>query len=696
MFFSLVRKNSRRSRKENGLFYASLLISIIAFYIILSLEQQDVMIFLKTMESDAVNKLLGMIPLLYGMTLFLLFFLIYFASKYQMDRRSHEFGVYLMMGMKRWKLFAMMLAEDVWSNLISLVLGIPLAVVLAELISLVTSKLVGLGIIGHQFTFSLKAVVWTAAGFVGVKFLALVILSGRIARQEIAGMLFDSQEEKQHVTKRGRSVMFLSVGIVLLCAAYGLAILGFAWSHALFMGITLAAGLWGTFWLFRGISSLLEMVMKKDMGDGRQEDGQKRDRLPKKDKLKVFTFRQLQENVILQHSSQAVASLLVLAALCCFGFGISMGSRASRQEGHSLDFTFHGDGRQIMEQLTSPQLAGFIDSYFEVRLGRVKEGLDREVNAKPLMEKLEKLEDSREKEVLLNNLQYFDYPYLISLAGYNRVLEVKGEEPLVLGSGEAALYSDYEFTDDARAAVLEKAMAEDVTMKLAGEDLRIVPGLCRDSFVVDRAITISYALIIPDELFERLVGEEGVSSYWNAVLDADFVEESGLMQAVKQVDSILKGSGLEYESYLQNMGRQLFYVVGSSYLTIYLAVIFLIIANTVMGVQFLMQQRKTGRRYQVLVKLGGDYESLRRSGRKQVKWYFGLPVLVAVISSFFGLWALFSGLLPSGIRDQIFMLLGAGVAVVGLLCVVECIYMTVVMRLSDRHIRELMRTKRQE
>ena len=46
MFYDLVLRNSRRSRKENSLFFASLLVSIIAFYIILSLSGQDVMLFL--------------------------------------------------------------------------------------------------------------------------------------------------------------------------------------------------------------------------------------------------------------------------------------------------------------------------------------------------------------------------------------------------------------------------------------------------------------------------------------------------------------------------------------------------------------------------------------------------------------------------------------------------------------------------
>lgn len=53
MFSDLILRNSRRSRKENGLFFGSLIISIVAFYIILSLSHQDVMLFLREMESDA-------------------------------------------------------------------------------------------------------------------------------------------------------------------------------------------------------------------------------------------------------------------------------------------------------------------------------------------------------------------------------------------------------------------------------------------------------------------------------------------------------------------------------------------------------------------------------------------------------------------------------------------------------------------
>ena len=55
MFFKLVSRNSKRSRRENGLFHASLLVVVIAFYVILALPKQDVIIFLKEMESDAIQ-----------------------------------------------------------------------------------------------------------------------------------------------------------------------------------------------------------------------------------------------------------------------------------------------------------------------------------------------------------------------------------------------------------------------------------------------------------------------------------------------------------------------------------------------------------------------------------------------------------------------------------------------------------------
>ena len=65
MFLRQVRRNSSRNRRENGLYFASLIVAIVFSYILLSLGEQDVMLFLKEMESDAVRKLLLLIPIVY-------------------------------------------------------------------------------------------------------------------------------------------------------------------------------------------------------------------------------------------------------------------------------------------------------------------------------------------------------------------------------------------------------------------------------------------------------------------------------------------------------------------------------------------------------------------------------------------------------------------------------------------------------
>ena len=262
MFFELITRNSRRSRKENGLFFTTLLVSVIAFYIILSLSHQDVMLFLKTMESDAVNRLLTMIPVFYVMTLVVLFFLVYFASKFQLERRRHEFGMYLMMGMTRNRLFVLLLAEDIRSSAIALLTGLPAGVLLSELTSLVTARLVGLGIIGHRFTMSLDGILLTAAGFFLIKLAAFLILSVKISRREIGSLLAEKPEETKRQHPAPVYGLALFAGILCLGTAYYLAIRGISWYQIGMMGITVLLGFAGTLLFFYGLRYIFNLIIK--------------------------------------------------------------------------------------------------------------------------------------------------------------------------------------------------------------------------------------------------------------------------------------------------------------------------------------------------------------------------------------------------------------------------------------------------
>ena len=683
MFFDLISRNSRRSRKENGLFFASLLISVIAFYIILSMSQQDVIKFLMKMESDAISRLLRMIPLFYGMTLLILFFLIYFASKYQLERRRHEFGVYLMLGMRRSRLFFLLLGEDIRNSAFVLAIGLPAAVLLSELISLVTARLTGLGIIGHRLNISLTAILWTAIGFALIKLAAFMILSGRIAGEEIGSLLTEAPDGTKKQLPSAVYALALLAGAALLAAAYTMAICGFSWNNVAHMGITLLSGFLGTLLFFFGLRSFLGLLAGRA---GREK------------KLHTFTFRQLQENVIHRSHALAISSLLILAALCCFSTGVAVALVYGDSEQHVLDYTFPcpDNPSVIREQLSAAGFSDTFGSLFEMKVGHIipaEENTPR-FSMDAVLKALEGLPESEGRDVLLNNFSDGYTPRLIALSGYNQLLAAAGLPEITLSGNVAAVYMDTDFTGNNRLVLFNGILDGRPEIRIAGEAFWLTGNVNTTNLVVDRSITLALALIVPDEVFERMT-DGNYAVYLNAVLSPDRLKGQSLLGAVSETNDRLTRTGIPYESYLQNIGRQLFYVVSVSYITIYLAIIFLIVANTVLGVQFLTQQQKNRRRYKTLIRLGAPCETLCCSAAKQIRWFFGIPVAVAAVSSLFGVRSLLSGLLPSRSQPYISSLMWLSLAMILLLLIVEYIYMAAVKKLSCRYLLTLMVPERE-
>ena len=684
MFSELVARNSRRSRRENGLFFASLLIAIIAFYIILSLSHQDVIVFLKTMESDAVNRLLSLVPVLYGLTLFILFFLVYYANRFQLARRRHEFGVYLMLGMQRRKLFGMLLAEDLHSSLIALAIGLPAALLISEVISLVTARLVGLGIVGHRFTLSLSAIVWTAVGFLLIKLLASLILSGKIVREEIGALLTETPEGTKKQRPAAVYAAALVLGAALLAGAYTFAILGYAWSGLRYMAGTLALGVAGTLLLFYGLRVIIDRLARRGDRAG---------------KLRVFNFRQVEETVIHRSGTLAICSLLILAALCCFGAGVAT-ARSSRAETHVLDYTFPTNSQsadEVRQTLTARGLDGAFSDLFEMRIGRVRttEDHDHAVRYEALERAADTLPDADERQQLQYLLATVGYPHLIALSGYNHLLAAAGLPELTLADDEAAVYCDSEVSTASHTSLLNRLIADGSSITIDGTPFTLVGQVQMMSVVTDRSITMSFALIVPDAVFDHYTqGDYDV--YLDGVLAPSMTEGKSLMNAIADMNALLDPLGLKYESYLQNLGRELFYIVAASYLTIYLAIIFLVVANTIIGVQFLMGQQRAERRYRTLVRLGAEHATLCRAAKAQISWYFGLPVGVAAVSSLLGVRALFSGILSASAQSSMTEMMIAAGAMILLLCVVEWLYMAAVKRSSSRYLLGLMAPEREE
>ena len=513
-------------------------------------------------------------------------------------------------------------------------------------------------------------------GFLAIKLLASLILSGKIVREEIGALLTETPEGTKKQRPAAVYAAALVLGTALLAGAYTFGGLGCAWRGLRYMAGTIALGVAGTLLLFYGLRVIIDRLARRGDRAGR---------------LRVFNFRQVEETVIHRSGALAICSLLILAALCCFGAGVATArtSRAFPTDSKSAD--------TVRETLTAHGLDSAFSDLFEMRIGRVRTSTDYQNTVKfpALQRSIDAMPVSDEQQQLQYTLEAVGYPYLIALSSYNRLLTTAGLPELTLADNEAAVYCDSEVSLASRTALINRLIAEGSSITIDGAPFTLCGQVQSVSVVTDRSITMSFALIVPDAVFDHYTqGDYDV--YLDGVLAPSMTEGKSLMNAIADMNALLDPLGLKYESYLQNLGRELFYIVAASYLTIYLAIIFLVVANTIIGVQFLMGQQKAARRYRTLVRLGAEHDTLCRAAKAQINWYFGLPVGVAAVSSLFGVRALFSGILSGSAQSGMTEMMIAAGAMILLLCVVEWLYMAAVKRSSSRYLLGLMAPEREE
>lgn len=670
MLFKQVRRNAAKNRKGNGLFFGSLAIAIVAFYTLLSLGEQDVMRYLATIESDAVGKLMAMLPIVYAVSLFFVFFLVYFACKYQTDSRKREFGLYLMLGMKRSRLFFMLFLETLWSSVISLIIGLPTAIFLTEGISLATAKIVGLGIIGHHFSLSPYAILWTVCGFILVQLLSMLIICMGLVKTETAEFFRSGSVKKQAQLPGIKSMICFVIGIVFLSVGYYLGMFKLHTLRTAVMLIAVVCGIFGTFLLYKGLGGFLGQRIRR--------------KSPNAVGLSIFTARQVQENVLSQHKSLAVSSLLLLTALSCISFGISMGFGRSTSN-RSVDFSLFGTEEQINAVLDKNDMNEMVKDSYPMYLSMVKDGYfrgkEKEFDTGELEEALCAIVGS---ENIRENLHI---EYVIAESSYNRLLKNMGKDALNLSDHETAFYTSLA-NEGAFGSTLAKVVGSKTSIGIDGIKYNIRTSLCTDNVVADRAITLYMALVVPDELFEQLAREPEAYCR-NVSLTDEVVESMGLMQAVQKIDRLLADTGIEYDSYLGGIGRNLFYTVAASYLSIYLGVLFWLIANTVIGLKYLISQRQAKHRYETLTMLGADTPSMCRSVKKQIGIYFALVLSTALVSSAAAIFSMFKSFakLPVGVSFTAVAVVSAAALVT--FSIVEILYIGIVKRTASREISRI-------
>ena len=706
MFFNLVYRNAKRSRKENLIYFGTLVTAVASFYMILSLERQDVILYLKEFESDAIDKLFTLMPILYLFALFLLFFLVLFANRYQLERRSKEFGMYLMLGMRQKKIFSLLIAEGVVTSFLALLLGIGIGSLVAEVLSLTTARLIGQGIIGHQLSFSFQAVLYTTAGFLLIQVFALLILAKKLFNREIHALLYGQVDKKQAMGKASANWLTLILGVLALGVGYWLILTYFKLVNVPMIILAVVLGISGTVLLIRGLARLLNALAfssKKATG------------------LTTFTLRQLQENIANRSMAVGVSSLLMMLSLVMLaeGAGTILSSTDQLQREYSVyDVTVQGPYNEVKTFLSSDNMSPYVENMNPLELGRLQRLETDDSMSETLLdwsrlreEIVENLPEGvidpaiahpdyttvspelSEAENLLGTLDYRMGDYLIRESDYNRLLEVANEEPIHLAENEMALYFNPDFGETNRPLlqkiIVDSQLNQKSPLMVQDQEFYLFLVIPLKGLVTDRSISVSNALVVTDTFFESYTNPNTREVYWNFTIPEELTEEDGLMLPMKEVSDLLSSTDFEFETYLQNFGRQLFYIVAGSYTMLYLAFLFLVIGCTVLALQYLTQLKQTKARYRTLSFLGAKREQINKSIKKQILWYFLFPLVPALVSGIVGIIALLNyfsfntDFLPGIIGMLPFILL-----MIGLFLLVQWIYAAAVYRTSVNEINQ--------
>lgn len=304
MFSKLALKNVRRSVKDYGVWFLTIVFGVCLFYVFNALESQSVLRYLaqspRVYIVDSIKNLIGMLSVFVWVVLA---FLILYASGFLIRRRKKELGTYLLLGMERWQVARLLLTETVCIGAAALALGLVLGVLAAWGLSAFTAGLFAVPMTFFTFSVSIPALVKTALAFAAIFLLVMVYHAFAVSRCKLIDLM-QANRVNQTLPQRslGASVALFLVGIVLLVIAYAMLLTrGLLRVDALFW-VMIGLGSLGTLLFFRSLSGFLLRICQSSKGLWYKN-------------LNMFVLRQFNARINTTYRSMTVICLMLLLAL---------------------------------------------------------------------------------------------------------------------------------------------------------------------------------------------------------------------------------------------------------------------------------------------------------------------------------------------------------------------------------------------
>lgn len=626
MLNKLAIRNAKRSAKDYIIYLLTMAIIAALMFAF------DSMIFskdIKKLYSDGGGIMAIMLSLATVFIIFIIAWLIHYMIRFMLEKRSREFGTYMLMGMKKKEIAKMFIRENLFLGAAAFLMGLVPGIFFQQVLTTIFYQIFG----QHYYldiTVNGFALLMTVCLYSAVYFFALLKNKRRFKKMDIHDLVYlDKQNQQLRKKDRKSAAIWVFLSIIYFAV----------FTVFLFTGKFTIINIWfmllgliiAVYFFYAGLSGLMSMYI--DRRGRKLYKG-----------ANLFLLRQMASKIKTMRFTMGTLTILFSVALigCCVAMMFSDYQKKELEAELPFDIIVFSDLTNDHFKAQRDIIHKETDVNSE-RVYNIYEDGKTDVNSY-LYKNLPYFENQtpvKETESDQGNNEYFDYDTYMKLSDYNALRHMLGLESVTLEN------NGYIIQTKERIEETLIGFQKTQTLTATGKTLQC-QGIITDSFAQSGENGADYVLVVsdhvaekmtpfyslmavdikgdaPDGLQERLAATQNYYDDETGNMNTDITWGFGTNEVITMADTVLVKSNL--------VGEMRFIMTSLSYPLFYVGIVFLCVAMTILSVQQLSDAAKYKYRYEVLSKLGLREKEINRIVLKQLSAYYMCPMLAAIILS---------------------------------------------------------------
>ena len=600
LYVKLALRNLKRSLKEYSIYVFTVTITMTLLYaffaIAFSGEMQDLVT-----TYDNIKSIMIMVSILVTL---IIAWLIYYISNFILQKRSREFGMYLLLGMKRTQVSRMFLFEQLALGAVGFFIGCVLGIFVYEILHAIL-----LNIFGFAYAFQLSFS-WSACGAAFLCFLSIYLLEMiregiALKKQSIHTMLYNTSRNEK-TAKGSRLSGFYFLAAVLLAVAglyvtqqYLRSMVNGQSSDSMLFMLGVFAIIVSVYLFFYGISAVLGIFLNRH----------------RKIKYKgncMYLYGQIAGRLRLNRTVLSTLSLLTLLTLLFLCIALKFNEVKELSNARFVPFDIMASSSEKLNMKS-------IESYLQ----------EHKISYQSADIHYYQKEERDDFYSVVKGKSYYTedekHSVYMTQSDFNKLRSLKGKPSVTLKADEYMIVCATDIKDS-----LQEYGAQH-TLHLQGKRLQL-RGV--DDTEYGQTRNSGYYLIVADEHVKHA---KPYFREWVANTDPE-TEVSWYQDTVNQFfDDNKEQVGDSYYSYASYRVKAKWFeenavgFVSICFSLFYLSFIFICISATILAVQQLSDAHRQRYSYAMLHKMGVNQRQLHALLAKQIAVYFIIPLVLPIV-----------------------------------------------------------------